>query len=164
MIIISIVFSRCCFTSWNGRCCEFPLDHEEEKPKDAAHYSNYFSIQVTTPKPLHNQNSRQFYYKSLFDEYLDRTRVREVPIPRNQGNNYQWWAESKWVKTLLFNIVILRYFKFYYMFIIISFWIIFQLYHIYCKFIILFDIDSWIVITYIPWVYQIFVETKRIMV
>ena len=94
-IIISYVFSRCCFTSFNGRCCEFPLDHEAEEPEDAAHHSNYFSIQVTTPKPLHKQNSRQFYYKNLFDRYHDRTRVREVPIPNNQGNNHQWWAESK---------------------------------------------------------------------
>ena len=95
MIIISNVFSRCCFTSFNCRCCEFPLDHEAEEPEYAAHHSSPFSIQVKTQKPWHKQNSCQFYYKNLFDRYLDRTRVRAIPIPKNQGNNHQWWAESK---------------------------------------------------------------------
>ena len=97
-IIISYVFSRCCLTSWNGLCCEFPLDHKEEEPEDAAHYSNYFSIQTVTPKPRQYQNSQQFFYKILFNGYLELTRVRELPIPKNKGNNYQWWAESKWVQ------------------------------------------------------------------
>ena len=86
---------RCCISSWNGRCCEFPLDHEEEEPQDTVHHPNYFSIQVTTPKPRLNTNSRQFYYKNLFDGFLGRTRVRELPIPKNQKKPYQWWTESK---------------------------------------------------------------------
>ena len=97
-IIICYVFSRCCLSSWNGLCCEFPLDHKEEEPEDAAHYSNYFSIQAATLKPWQNQNGHQFFYKNLFDGYLDRTRVQRLQIPKNHGKPYQWWAESKWVK------------------------------------------------------------------
>jgi len=85
----------CCISSWNGRCCEFPLDHEEEEPQDTAHHSNYFSIQVTTPKPRLNTNFRQFHYKNLFDGFLGHTSVRELPIPKNQKKPYQWWTESK---------------------------------------------------------------------
>ena len=85
-------FYRCCATSWNGRCCEFPLDQKEQKPEDTIHYSNYFSVQVATVKP---QNSHPFYYENLFDGDLDRTRVRRLQIPKNHGKPYQWWAESK---------------------------------------------------------------------
>ena len=113
-IIIFYVSLRCCISSWNGRCCEFPLDHEEEEPQDTVHHSNYFSIQVTTPKPRLNTKSRQFNYKSLFDGFLGRTRVRELPIPKDQKKPYQWWSESKWVQkyfrpssTLYFNIWLL---------------------------------------------------------
>ena len=113
-IIIFYVYLRCCISSWNGRCCEFPLDYEEEEPQDTVHHSNYFSIQVTTPKPRLNTKSRQFNYKSLFDGFLGRTRVRELPIPKDQKKPYQWWSESKWVQknfrpssTLYFNIWLL---------------------------------------------------------
>ena len=32
-LIKSRNFCRCCETSWNGRCCEFPLEAEKPKPQ-----------------------------------------------------------------------------------------------------------------------------------
>ena len=94
----SVFVLRCCFTSWNGRCCEFPLDHEADEPESSNYYSNWFSpfgisnwISTTTEEP-----------SNIFDVYRERMmRGRDIPIEYRLPIEYrnakpkQWWAEFK---------------------------------------------------------------------
>ena len=95
----------CCISSWNGRCCEFPLDYDEAvKPEDAAHHQNWFSFQVTTSKPqfrpMHRPSLNQFDYSSILYNRLrdglrpkSHTRIQSVPINSQKD---KWWATYKW--------------------------------------------------------------------
>ena len=88
---------RCCFTSWSGRCCEYPLDHEAEEPESTNHYSNWFSINpTTTEESSPNSNKKQYHFSNIFDAYRERMmRVRELPIEYQNGIPKKWWSEFK---------------------------------------------------------------------
>ena len=109
------IFS-CCISSWNGRCCEFPLDYDEAvKPEDANHHQNWFSIQVTTSKPqflpIHRPSLNQFDYSSILYNRLrdslrskSHTRIRSLPINSQKD---KWWATFKWFSNVLDHLIML---------------------------------------------------------
>ena len=87
---------RCCVTSWNGRCCEFPLD--VEKPKPARGFFSRLFYSHTEPPKTNQMDSFGHH------EAIEIKRELKVPYYRVLGNvvkshknpnRNQWWAHSR---------------------------------------------------------------------
>lgn len=84
----------CCVTSWNGRCCEFPLEVEKPKPT-GGFFNRWFSSRTEAPKTT--QMDRDGYHnsveikKELRVPYYRRVLGDRVNQNQNPNGNH-WWA------------------------------------------------------------------------
>ena len=85
---------RCCITSWNGRCCEFPLDVEIPK-RTEGFFNQWFASHTEAPKT--NQIDRGGYHNAaeIKRELLGKPSYRVIGNRVKNNNNptgYTWWA------------------------------------------------------------------------
>ena len=79
-ILQIIDLCRCCETSWNGRCCEFPLEAAKPKPKKGFFYRLFSGHNIlnlilslakkanaTDHKPYYKRKHRAPYYKVIYN-------------------------------------------------------------------------------------------------
>ena len=84
---------RCCVTSWNGRCCEFPMDMKKPAPTKGF-LSRLFNTQ--TEAPITNQIDRSGHHNAV--EIKQEFRVPSYRVLGNRvvnhknPNSNQWWA------------------------------------------------------------------------
>ena len=93
--ILFQIYLRCCITSWNGRCCEYPLDYQEEKPKSTSFLDRWFGLREPRPRQL----SRPQYLDKVFDSSnfnrgevvgYGPFRVMEISNKRHHKNKKPW--------------------------------------------------------------------------
>ena len=84
---------RCCVTSWNGRCCEFPLDVEKPKPS-RGFFSRLFSSHTDPPKTKQMdrlRHNRAVEIKKELKVPYYRV-IGDVVKSKENPNSNQWWA------------------------------------------------------------------------
>ena len=92
--VSTLYFYRCCVTSWNGRCCEFPLDVETPKPS-GGFFDGWFKSVTEAPK-LRLTEDRRGHHNAV--EIKKQLRVPYYRILGNRVINKQnphgnqWWA------------------------------------------------------------------------